>query len=132
MRSDLHRYDITLLRGDSFTSEQFMLPDGVAEDAQLWEIEEAIATGAARLLDWRDYEIKADIHKNGALWFSLSDHLLTDETGTKFWFAFTPEQTRALTPGAGVYDLQICKDGSVHTIITGSFELIPDITDHYC
>ena len=129
---DLPRYDLSILRGDSFVSDQFFYPENIAPDAQLWQIEEGIADGSVRLKNWQEFTIQADVHRDGELWFSLTEHIVYNETNDRFWFALSAEQTRALASGSGVYDLQICKDGHVQTILYGSVELIPDITDTSC
>ncbi|MGI2025760.1 hypothetical protein [Endozoicomonas acroporae] len=131
-RRDLPRYDLTLLRGDTFVSEQFWFPEDVGPDWQLWQIEEGVGNLSCDLLDWRQFEIKAQVISDGKPWFTLSDYLQYSELGRFFWFALSAEETRNLSPSVGVYDLQICKDGYVQTLMYGTVKLLPDITDTPC
>ena len=129
-------YNFTVRRGDTFETDSFSLPESVSPDLQAWEVEKGIADGSIILEDWQEYEITADVKINGELWFRLTDYLKLSDKRVRFWFEFTADETRNVLPPPdkpfpvrGLYDLQICKNGNVQTLISGFIELIPDITD---
>lgn len=118
------RSDIRHRRGDSFTSKTYaVLIDGQPVDLDVWTI-----TAQMR----RSHDDPSPVH----VW--APDEIVVgtvtfDRDGTPV----TTDTVRLETPGADTaawpivvadWDLQIARDGDVHTIVEGTFRVTRDVT----